>query len=281
MKTNREMTESVLHKASEVAAQQKLVRKRAAGIMAGALCMVLIIGMLLVPWGAEQPVIPTGGQLATPPTTENNHIQPTQGEVSISTGKVYFLSNPGTADMLTPLKADTTYSISEVIRVFPKNSQKEANEFLNAWVRKYDSITNEGRKETFGSEKTIIYSLSAGFTSLILPDYTQISKVEMESTGVLDSHRLNAKFHMDHTINMGNYTVTIPAGSYREYLLFTLSNETIKLLDANPETPLSTIRDTFTLTIHYTNGTTESLTFDVYLDDEGQVYTSLCNSSTL
>lgn len=281
MKTNREMTESVLHKATEIAAHQKLVRKRAAGILAGALCMAAIIGMVLVPWGKEQPSISMQGQLTTPPTTEGQLIQPTQGDVSISTGKVYFLTNPGTADMLTPLKADMTYAVNHVIRVFPKNSQKEASEFLNAWVRKYGTIAYEGSRETFGSDNTIIYSLSAGFTSLILPNYTQISNVEMESTGVLSCHRQDGKIDREHTIRTGDYAVTIPKGSYRFFLLFTLSNETTKLLGDHPETPLSTIRDTFTITVHYTNGTAEILKFDVFLDDDGQLYTSLCRNSAL
>lgn len=274
MKTSREMTDSVLHRAAQAAARQKQTRTRAVGILTGALCAVLIVGLTLVPWGSEQPSITTQEQLPKLPTVSD------QGDVSISTGKVYFLSNPGQADMLTQLNADATYALDHVIRVFPREAKEEALAFHHAWSLKYDAIASEGSKETYVSHGTTIYSLSAGFTSLILPDHTQIARVDIESTGVLTLHRTNAEIHTEHTINVGEYSVTLPAGSYREYLNFSPSQETVELLAENPETPLSTIRDTFTVTIHYTNSTSEVLKIDVYLDDEGQVYTSLCKNST-
>jgi hypothetical protein len=275
MKTNREMTENVLNKASQIAAHKKLVRKRAAGILTGTLCLVLILGLVLAPLNGQQNPIFTQGQISEPPAEGD------QGNVTVRTGKVYFLSNPNGADTLSPLKADTTYAVSQMIRVFPKESKDAAEAFYNAWLSKYTAISDEWSRAVYDSEEAIIYSLSAGVTSLILPDHTQISDFEMESTGVLVSGKTHAQFHKDHTIRTGEHTVTIPAGSYRVYLRFYPSDETVKLLEDDPKTPLSTIRDTYTLTIHYKNGTSEVLKFDVYLDDEGQVYTSLCRSSTV
>lgn len=267
MKTTREMTDSVLHKATQVAARQQRTRKRAAGLIAGILCVMLIAGFTFIPRGAEQPT-PTA-----PPTLHE--------DISIQTGKVYFLSNPGTADMLTPLKTDMTYAVDQVIRVFPKNSKAAAEEFLTAWRAKYAGVVFEGGRTIFETKNTIIYSLSAGVTSVILPDYTQILKVERESTGVLVCGGTYAEFNNDYTLKYGDHTVTIPGGSYRVHMHFVPSQETMKRLDSNPETPLSTIRDTFTLTIYYKNGTTETLKLDVSLNNEGQIYISSCRTSTM
>lgn len=280
MKTNREMAESVLQKATQITAHRKLIRKRAAGILAGVLSVVLIVGLFMIPWGAKQPLNPTDGQLHTPPT-ENQLPEPTQEDVTIFTGQVYFLSSTSESDMLKPMKTNMTYGVDHVIRVFPKADKAAADEFFNAWATKYAGIVDEGRKAIYSSRKTIIYSLNAGVTSVILPDYTKISKVERDSEGVLICDGTYATFDRDRTIKYGEQAVTIPGGSYRVYLNLSPSQETIKLLEDHPETPLSTLHDTITLTIHYTNGTTEVLKFNVSLDDEGHVYLSPCHSSTL
>ncbi|MBE6917900.1 MAG: hypothetical protein E7470_08395 [Ruminococcaceae bacterium] len=275
MKTNREMAESVLQKATQITAHRKLIRKRAAGILAGVLSVVLIVGLFMIPWGAEQPADPTLEQLNTSPT------EPTQEDVTIFTGQVYFLSSTSESDMLKPMKTNMTYGVDHVIRVFPKADKAAADEFCNAWAAKYAGIVYEGRKVIYSSRKTIIYSLNAGVTSVILPDYTKISKVERDSDGVLICDGTYATFDRDYTIKCGEQAVTIPGGSYRVYLNLSPSQETIKLLENHPETPLSTLHDTITLTIHYTNGATEILKFNVSLDDEGHVYLSPCHSSTL
>lgn len=275
MKTNREMTESVLLRAAQVAAKQKLVRKRAAGILAGVLSVALIVGLFFVPWGAGQPSNTTPGQLSTSPT------EPTYEDVTIFTGQVYLLSSTSEFDMLKPMKTDMTYAVDHVIKVFPTSAKEAADEFYDAWVKESNLTATEGSRTTYRSKKTIIYSLSSGFTSVILPDYTQIAKVDMESTGVFGCGETHATIDQDHTVGTGDHAVTIPKGSYRAYLNVTPSAETIRRLEEDPKMPLSTLHDTITLTIHYTNGTTEVLKFNVSLDDEGHVYLSPCRTSTV
>jgi hypothetical protein len=51
-----------------------------------------------------------------------------------------------------------------------------------------------------------------------------------------------------------------------------MTEETRKIFEENPETPLSTIRETITITIHYKNGTKEIVVIDVTVDDNGQIY---------
>ena len=67
--------------------------------------------------------------------------------------------------------------------------------------------------------------------------------------------------------------MTIPAGSVRFLLDCSLGDYTTRnIFVANPETPLSTLRDTFTVTINYKNGTKEIVIIDVTVDDNGQIY---------
>lgn len=290
MKTNREMADCILQRASQVAQQQKIARQRAAGILGGALCLMLILGLTLAPWSGEQPVLPTDGHIAAPPTTPTT--EPTQEDAIAPVGGIYLLTANSEGPELTLIQPDMTYALDRVFRVFPLKSaespeeveqiQNDAEAFYNDWVEKYyDGISSEGNKGVYKSQDMIYYDLSAGFTSFILPDYTKVLKVERESTGVLNCSNNTIKYIKDEKVGKGDHAITIPAGSYRQIVDFTLGLEAFRQLDADPLTPLSMFNDTFTYTIHYVDGTKEILIIDISFGDEGQVYMTLRGNSNM
>lgn len=303
MKTNREMTDSILQRASQMAQQQKITRKRAAGIMAIALCIVLLAGVFLTPWTSADIPLSTEGQLAVLPTTQAAASNQVTELVPIE--GLYFLSAKEDGAVLKQIQPDMTYAVDHVIRVFSlkslpwpegliegaqlsdkdkawnEASRKAAKEFYNNWKEKYEEIADENSCYKYESNKAIIYSLSAGFASVILPDYTQIVKVVQESTGVLQCDNNYALSYKDHTFKNGENVVTIPKGSYRVYLSCWPSNDTIRLLEDRPDMSLSSIKDTFTLTIYYKNGTKAKVILDVTLDDDGQIYMTMRGTNSV
>ena len=284
MKTCAEMLESVLSRAKKDIAKRNNIRKMALTLSATGLCLVLVLSLALAPWGNEQPALPTDGHIAAPPTTQATG--PTQGDTITPAGGIYLLTANSEGPELTLIQPDMTYALDRVFRVFPLKSaespeeveqiQNDAEAFYNDWVEKYyDGISSEGNKGVYKSQDMIYYDLSAGFTSFILPDYTKVLKVERESTGVLNCSNNTIKYIKDEKVGKGDHAITIPAGSYRQIVDFTLGLEAFRQLDADPQTPLSMFNDTFTYTIHYVDGTKEILIIDISFGDEGQVYMTL------
>ncbi len=296
MKTNREMADCILQRASQVAQQQKIARQRAAGILGGALCLMLILGLTLAPWGNEQPALPTEGHIAAPPTpstdpTQSETTEPTQEETTAPAGSIYLLAANAEGTELTPIQPDVTYALARAFRVFPLKSaespeeveqiQNDAEAFYNDWIEKYDDISNEGKKGVYNGAEMIYYDLSEGFTSFILPDYTKVLKVERESTGALTCSKVTVKYLKNEKVGKGDYAITIPAGSYRELVDFGLSvNSYVQLLE-DPHIPLSTFNDTLTYTIYYVDGTKETLIFDITFGDDGQVYMTVRGNNAM
>ena len=296
MKTCDEMLESVLSRAKKDIAKRNNIRKMALTLSATGLCLVLVLSLALAPWGNEQPVLPTDGHIAAPPTpstdpTQSETTEPTQGDTITPAGGIYLLTANAEETELTPIQPDVTYALDRVFRVFPLKSaespedveriRQEAEAFYNDWIEKYDGISSEGKKGVYTGSEMIYYDLSEGFTSFILPDYTKVLKVERESTGVLNCSNNTIKYIKDEKVGKGDHAITIPAGSYRQIVDFTLGLEAFRQLDADPYIPLSTFNDTFTYTIHYVDGTKEILIIDISFGDDGQVYMTLRGNSNM
>lgn len=297
MKTCDEMLESVLSRAKVDIAKRKQRNKTILQLAATGLCLALVLGLTLAPWSPEQPPLPTEGHIAAPPTpstdpTQSETTEPTQEETIAPAGGIYLLTANSEGPELTLIQPDMTYALDRVFRVFPLKSaespeeveqiQNDAEAFYNDWVEKYyDGISSEGQKAVYRSQDMIYYDLSAGFTSFILPDYTKVLKVERESTGVLNCGKNTVRYFKDEKVGKGENAITIPAGSYRQIVDFTLGIDAFRQLDADPHIPLSTFNDTFTYTIHYVDGTKEILIIDISFGDEGQVYMTLRGNSDM
>ena len=115
---------------------------------------------------------------------------------------------------------------------------------------------------------------------MILHNATQNESFDLETTGVLNTGGGYGTYNRDVTIGEGESAVTIPKGCLRIYLFPSMTDETIKIFQENPDTPLSTLRDTITVTINYKNGTKEIVIVDVTVDDDGQIYMTQRGNNT-
>ena len=292
MKTNKEMAQSILDRASGIAARRKEIRNRAAGLMAGALCLALILGLSLAPWSQEQPLLPTEGHIAAPPTqgTEATQpqttvpTQPTQEEIPAYAGQMFFLSGTEETGALVSAQADMTFATESLFR-FRSYKGMTAEEKYQASIEelafygdfrdKHDGNGDGGRFTMHRSDEYFAMTLHGGHSSLVLPDSTQIESDTRETTGVFRVDESTAWYKKDVTYGEGENAVTIPNGSYRIFLNVGMSDETFKMTRENPDLKYSTLKDTITVTIHYKDGTKAVVKIDVTMNDEGYFFLSM------
>jgi hypothetical protein len=268
--------------------EKKANRKKAVIRVAWAACAVLVLTAIGLFWKAPAGVIdPTQPTISMQnPTTAPT--QPTGEDIIVHTGNVYFLSATEEGTELTPMRANMTLPVNSMLRVRSLKGMTESEiekaleeeyAFKAEFKKKYGN-SDGGRYEmcvlskidTKKSYQAVIQYLSGGKASLILLNATQIESFDLETMGVLNTGGGYGTYNQDVTIGEGENTVTIPKGCLRIYLFPSMTDETIKIFQENPDTPLSTLRDTFTVTINYKNGTKEIVIIDVTVDDDGQIY---------
>lgn len=245
------------------------------------LTVIGVFGNLLT--GATDPTPPTISveKPTTVPTTHPETTEPTQQDIIVHTGNVHFLAATEEGAELAPLQANMTLPWDHVfyVRSLKGLTEEEVREVMEEerqkvgdFREKYEGLIGEGRYETYYLKDAVIRYYSAGMASLILLNNSQIERVDREATGVLRVGNKNLALQEDYTFGKDGYAVTVPGGSLRIYLDCGMTEQTRKMFEENPETPLSTIRETITLTIHYKNGTKEIVVIDVTVDDDGQIY---------
>lgn len=267
--------------------EQKGNRKKMFIRVACAACAVLVLAVAGLLWwaptGVTDPTQPTISMEnpTTPPTTQPGTTEPTQEDTIVQTGNVYFLTATAESAELTPVQANMILPWDHMfyVRNLKGATEEERLEAIEeehlaqiAFREKYGAVVGEGRYSTYYSENAVIRYYIAGRASLILLNNGQIESVDRETTGILDVGGRYSMLQEDYTVGKGEYAVTIPGGSRRIYLDCNMTEETRKIFEENPETPLSTIRDTVTITINYKNGTREIVMIDITVDDNGQVY---------
>jgi hypothetical protein len=227
---------------------------------------------------------PAGTIDPTQPTIsmENPTTAPTtQPDIIVHTGNVYFLTATEERAELTPMQANMTLPWDHIfhVRSLKGMTEEELLEAIEeehlaqiAFREKYGAVIGEGRYSTYYSENAVIRYYIAGRASLILLNDAQIESVDRETTGVLSVEGRYSTRREDYAVGKGEYAVTIPGGSRRIYLDCNMTEQTRKIFEENPETPLSVIRETITLTINYKNGTKEIVVIDVTVDDDGYIY---------
>lgn len=274
MKDYNEMAESVLQQAKIRAAQRKHRRRVTTGLIAATLCVAILIAVVGVGLNRN----PTDGTISTEPT-QQDIIQP---------GKVYFLTANKEGDELTLMQPNMTLPTKSIIRVRSlkdltkseiAKAVSEESAYRAAFADKYGN-SDGGVYAWTQSDDVIIQYLSGGKASLILPDGSQIESVDRETTGMLGVEESWGGYDRDVTFGEGENAVTIPKGSYRAYLGFHVTGVVHEIFKNDPDTPLSTIRDTITVTINYKNGTKQIILIDVTLDDEGNVYMTQRENNT-
>lgn len=112
----------------------------------------------------------------------------------------------------------------------------------------------------YGGKTAIISLMSAGRLMLTVDDYDQIKdyKVTTTENGYISVY---AHFNKD-----------VPGVAQGIGFGWTLSNSAIEQIEANPSMKLSTLRDTITVYVEFTDGTTETVVADVIIQDDGQVF---------
>ena len=259
--------------------EKKANRKKAVIRVAWAACALLVLTAIGLFWKAPAGVIdPTQPTISMEnPTT----VPTTQPDIIVHTGNVYFLTATEERAELTPMQANMTLPWDHIfhVRSLKGMTEEELLEAIEeehlaqiAFREKYGAVIGEGRYSTYYSENAVIRYYIAGRASLILLNDAQIESVDRETTGVLSVEGRYSTRREDYAVGKGEYAVTIPGGSRRIYLDCNMTEQTRKIFEENPETPLSVIRETITLTIHYKNGTKEIVVIDVTVDDDGYIY---------
>ena len=259
--------------------EKKANRKKAVIRVAWAACALLVLTAIGLFWKAPAGVIdPTQPTISMEnPTT----VPTTQPDIIVHTGNVYFLTATEERAELTPMQANMTLPWDHIfhVRSLKGMTEEELLEAIEeehlaqiAFREKYGAVIGEGRYSTYYSENAVIRYYIAGRASLILLNDAQIESVDRKTTGVLSVEGRYSTRREDYAVGKGEYAVTIPGGSRRIYLDCNMTEQTRKIFEENPETPLSVIRETITLTIHYKNGTKEIVVIDVTVDDDGYIY---------
>lgn len=263
--------------------EKKVNRKKTFIRVAWAACAVLVLTAIGLFWNAPAGTVdPTQPTISMEnPTTAPSQPETTQQDIIVHTGNVYFLTATEEGAELAPLQANMTLPWDHIFHVRSlkgltqdqiREAISEENQALIAFREKYGALIGEGRYDTYYAKDVVIRYYSAGRASLILLDNSQIESVDRETTGVLTVGVRHSTLQEDYTVGKGEYAVTIPGGSRRIYLDCSMTEQTRRLFEENPETPLSTIRETITITIHYKNGTREIVVIDITVDDDGQIY---------
>ena len=261
--------------------EKKANRKKTVIRVAWAACALLVLTAIGLFWKAPAGVIdPTQPTISMQnPTTAPT--QPTGEDIIVHTGNVYFLSATGDTPIMTPVQANMTLPVDNIIRIRNLRGLTEAEKYQaiveeNAFMEEFREqrrLFGEGYGEFYSEGDVLIMRESCGFASILILDGSQIESVTRESTGILGTGQSKIVYHKDCTYGEGENALTIPAGSVRYQLDCSLGDyATRNIFITNPDTPLSSLRDTFTVTINYKNGTKEIVVIDVTVDDDGQIY---------
>lgn len=276
MKTYREMTESVLHKAGTEVLKRERRRRNAVCIAAAGLCFALLVTVLGMGMGkapivlptqpGEQPGISMDANKQTEATVDATNIPPqveTQAKV-----KITFLSNiEKTVFQGVTLPLDTKIRVRDIRGL----SWEEVVKVLEEEKTIADDVLSFGNAYTavWNYEQMIISITSRGSISLEFDDSTTVSGIDILTT--------EAGSVIMSSSEKGPRPGGTPEGIYwpnvREvYLDWKPSQEAILKIDEDPTIPLSFINDTITATVHYADETTEILIFDITVNDEGQIF---------
>lgn len=265
--------------------EKKGNRKKTLIRVAWAACALLVLTAIGVFWNVRagtvdptQPTIslqnPTTAPTARPETTE-----PTEESVPAYNGQLYLLKVSQETDMWVPMQVDMTYGMDNTIRIRYLSEMTEEE--------KEQAIKGAVIQEGFGGNSDgyylmrrrywdVIYEQQrVGNPSLILPNCEDVVTDERETNGVFSIDGCRAWYTGDETFSVGGTTVTIPKDSYRIFLHVSLTDETLGYLSKNPDTPLSELKDTITVTVKYKDGTKAVIVVDVTMNDEGQVFLSM------
>lgn len=285
MRSNEKMSEDILEKISSIEQRKKQQKKIATKTIGSffAFALVLFIGFSLF-----------GNNATLPPVTESTNTQ--ESSASKSADKTFSIIVANAAENNDEIKLHKESSISIPLGGIlfvndTKNMSSEEISFLYYQVKCR-------LQELYGREKgwhitgkdddaIAVYFGTMDYLKLNISDADAIDNVTLtcEKNGKLTVDDksligLSLKEYI-HTVKTGN-EITITGEEYKtlyaknDGLVFywTPSDELHESFKNAPDTPLSTVTDTITGTITYTDGTEETFTITLSFDDNGILTTT-------
>lgn len=271
MKTYYEMTESVLEKARADVLKKERRRRNGVFIAASGLCAVLLLTAIGAGLKQTPTVIPTlpGEQpgISMDATAES---KPVEQQVAV---KVAYLSDMEgqtsqklvSPDVSIPLGSkiwvrDIRGLTEEEVDQVRQEVMAEVSEFILA------GNSNNSKWEYPGA---IAVTVCNGGIVLDFSDSPTVKNIDIETTDmglIVRTGSFDVSNRGDHSGGI-NWAGVKQAGFY-----WTISGELAVALHHDPTIPLESIRDTVTIAINYTNGTEETLVFDITVNEEGQIF---------
>ena len=269
MKTYHEMTESVLQKAGTEIVKKERRRRNGVFIVASGLCLALLLTVLGM--GLEQPPEISPTLSVEQPGLSADATDATQLTQQQSGVKLSFLREVEGQVLEESLSGGVMAPIDFVLRVrdvrgldetaIEAAKQEEwafAQSFREKWKGKGD-----GGIRTGSSERVIITQIYNGFLYLEV-DYNQISSMSAETED-------------GSAITLVPYYYKQQSAEGEEIrrgirIFDPVSRQMCSKLEEDPTMPLSTLRDSITVTLTYNNGSPETVIIDIMLDDEGNIY---------
>ena len=284
MKTYHEMTESVLQKAGTEILKKERRRRNGVCIVASGLCLALLLTVLGI--GMNQtPAVPTlpndqPGLLVDPTDAPqpSDTIEATQ-PIQQGNTKVFLLTSTNGQEMLEAVSENVSFPLYSNIKIRDVRGLTDAE--LEKALEEEDAMLNgskfihyvggdkDGFVTTMGSQNAIWTVTHKGNLTLDFSDCPKILDVGVETTEVGNiafSREMTEDYPgMEETQNPWPYT-------RKASLNWTVSDRYAHDFEKNSEYHLETIRDTITVTIYYENGATETLIFDITVNEEGQIF---------
>ncbi len=273
MKTYHEMTESVLQKADKEILKKERRRRNGVCIAASGLCLALLLTVLGM--GVEQPPVVSPTLPVDQPglsVDATDAPQPTEK----AKVKITYLSNIEGQTTQETVSSGVSFPLNAMIRV--RDVRGLSEEAVNTALQEEQTIVDEFRMPGEGgygrwvNESVIISIVRNGSITLDFSDCSPVKpvkdvKIETTRTGnVRIGGRLSAM--------PPEGTTAVPYWPYmlEAYLGWQISSELAQSIREDPTIPLESIRDTVTVTIYYENGATETLIFDITVNEEGQIF---------
>ena len=268
MKSYREMTESVLEKVGTVIKEKERRRRNGVLITASSLCFALLLTVLGM--GMKQPtgVVPMlPGEQPGLSADVTDAPQPTQ-QAKV---KITYLTRTEGQTTQKPMSPDISMPLSAMIRVrdirgLSEEQVEKARQEEMSIAKEY-GLTGKSSYTKWEYPGAITTIVSNDGITLDFSDCATVMSVDVETTGVGAVSR-SAHLYGPNPEKDTTFWPNVREADFR----WSISSEFAFELDEDPTIPLESIRDVITIKIDYTNGTAETLIFDITVNEEGYIF---------
>lgn len=281
MKTSEEIAQSVIQRARVHRAAKK---RRIITVTAAFLCVCGISLAALATGITPEPVPDT---LQVQPTTEATEVtEATDAIIEMNAARITLMNCAADGTLIAEMTKDIRIPYQMELRVRDiRGLTEDEVEAIQKAEKKYASDLIDAAPDDLGewawgcytNKNGIVTTISAGhfFLQIEDPDLIESIRVTLSGDGVL--RHISSTENEDSETTPGEYfldTKTIKR-QYRSgglNMVWVLSSENCNKLATDPSIPLSTFRDTITMTVTMKNGTQQVYVIDIEIEDNGEVY---------